>query len=98
MSITETNIVQKAQQTFSAHLHRFYKKVPRSANELMLLAVKEIAELERAFGGCDLCYGKGYSTQMMGETLQVNLCVCGRGKQLDDVLLAVQRRRAVVKI
>lgn len=29
---------------------------------------KQIKELKKAFGGCTKCYGKGYSTEWVGET------------------------------
>lgn len=40
------------------------------ANERAKEAAKEIRRVtELAFGGCKKCYGKGYSTEMVGNTL-----------------------------
>jgi hypothetical protein len=60
------------------------------------LAVKAIEKLlvgaEKAFGGCKICYGKGYATTIEGtKTIRGNnndwrthikYCSCERGKQL----------------
>lgn len=45
-------------------------------------------ETAKAYGGCELCYGKGYSTQLIRENDSVesktimNYCTCERGEQL----------------
>lgn len=44
------------------------------------------AKTAKAFGGCEKCYGKGYSTQRLGGRVQVNTCVCDRGKQIEEIL------------
>ena len=41
---------------------------------------------KKAFGGCEKCYGKGYSTQSFSGRSTVNTCVCERGKQIDRIL------------
>lgn len=59
-------------------------------------------ELEKAFGGCKKCYGKGYSTVRYGykisadfegqkdhiipDKTNINYCSCDRGKQLEQVV------------
>lgn len=57
---------------------------------------KEIAEIEKAYGGCHKCYGKGYATQdsatigfddfgdegFKRHELKMIFCDCSRGKQL----------------
>lgn len=48
-------------------------------------------EAKKAFGGCEKCYGKGYSTQIVVRTggkilTNYNTCVCARGKQVDAML------------
>lgn len=53
-------------------------------------------ETAKAYGGCDKCYGKGYSTQGHAGRTQIHTCVCPRGKQLDELLLKVQSGDATV--
>lgn len=51
------------------------------------------SELEKAFGGCKICYGKGYSTATVATSSRygtkirntIVYCKCDRGKQLDQV-------------
>ena len=53
-----------------------------------------VADVEKAYGGCHFCYGKGYGTQTVAwegrghyEKLPtMKFCKCGRGKQLEDLL------------
>lgn len=49
---------------------------------------KDIDEAIKAFGGCELCYGKGYSTELSAQSgqVEVNTCTCDRGKQIDEML------------
>lgn len=51
--------------------------------------------LEKAYGGCRKCYGKGYSTVRYGldfgrseekPTTHIETCTCDRGKQLARLL------------
>lgn len=53
-----------------------------------------VEEVKKAFGGCEKCYGKGYSTQMdplgSGE-VKVNTCTCDRGKQIDQLLETMRK-------
>ncbi len=55
-----------------------------------------LKETEKAFGGCKLCYGKGYSTEQQGYVgssrdvfrgpkLEVHPCSCERGKQMQEL-------------
>ncbi len=49
----------------------------------------EVDKTKKAFGGCEDCFGKGYSTQMDPRgsgTTNMNTCKCDRGKQLDIVI------------
>lgn len=49
-------------------------------------------ELEKAYGGCHKCYGKGYASylgkfrggRMEWPDLSMKFCDCGRGKQLSE--------------
>lgn len=43
-------------------------------------------DASKAFGGCTKCYGKGYSTQGHAGRMQIHLCKCERGKQLERVM------------
>ena len=60
----------------------------------------EIRKLIKAFGGCEICYGKGYATSFVGRrgfedfggegfiktpTMHVSFCSCSRGKQLKEL-------------
>jgi hypothetical protein len=56
--------------------------------------INDIMKLFRAFGFCDICYGKGYSTQavgykdgedLVGHGQEVLYCNCDRGKQLEKL-------------
>ena len=66
---------------------------------LFACAMMEIRQLIKAFGGCTLCYGKGYSTQQVkaeGDDPRMitvyNSCTCDRGKQIDKLKLDVNGR------
>ncbi len=50
-----------------------------------------VEQLKKAFGGCEKCYGKGYSTQTIDGGTKVNTCVCDRGKQIDKLLAEMQK-------
>lgn len=56
---------------------------------------RQFEKIEKAYGGCRECYGKGYSTvtgtDSTGERLvyskvKLNFCVCDRGQQLHRLL------------
>ncbi len=52
---------------------------------------QKLNELEKAYGGCHLCYGKGYHTKRVGTSSRygnvthdtIGYCSCDRGKQLE---------------
>lgn len=57
-------------------------------NAIMALLINT----DKAYGGCHLCYGKGFSTVRHGETYRgashnertdMKFCTCDRGKQLE---------------
>ena len=52
-------------------------------------------EIEKAYGGCRKCYGKGYATYRHGldygayvtkPEVKIIPCTCDRGKQLAELL------------
>lgn len=60
-----------------------------------------ILKVEKSYGGCHKCYGKGYSTQTLGLSgaddfanegfdikpyPQIIFCTCDRGKQLEELI------------
>ena len=62
---------------------------------------KKLSEQAKAYGGCEKCYGKGYSTEKAREIgsedfggegyvknlpIRMNFCRCERGKQLEKLL------------
>lgn len=63
-------------------------------SEIVAFCESMIKKTEQAFGGCTLCYGKGYSTTIEqhkeeghGPGISVKtavFCTCERGKQLDS--------------
>lgn len=57
--------------------------------EAMLL----IKQAVRAFGGCESCYGKGYSTTTARGLLTMTFCGCERGEQLMNILVPKTRSR-----
>jgi len=54
----------------------------------------DLKQLEKAFGGCRNCYGKGYSTARVGTSSRygnvtkdtIIYCKCSRGDQLEKLL------------
>lgn len=52
---------------------------------------KKLTEIEKAYGGCRNCYGKGYATARVGTSSRygnathdtIKYCICERGKQLE---------------
>lgn len=102
-------------------LDKFHKSKPadtptynlyheQAKKELEDLISRVTTELEKAYGGCHLCYGKGYATTWEGtETRnshhpelaiaphqQIKYCTCDRGKQLSEMVSRVTIE-AVVK-
>ena len=53
-----------------------------------------MSEIEKAYGGCRICYGKGYHTKRVGTSSRygnvthdtIGYCTCDRGKQLEVVI------------
>jgi len=75
------------------------KEIYRATEELLALFSTQQAQIEKAFGGCRKCYGKGYSTWRHGETYRgktsnmrndIKFCDCERGEQLQDILESQQ--------
>lgn len=52
---------------------------------LFALAMGSIRKTIKAFGGCEKCWGKLFTTQTIDGTLRMNFCSCERGKQLADL-------------
>lgn len=68
-------------------------------DELRSFLATERQELEKAYGGCHKCYGKGYATVRRGETYRgsthnkrtdIKYCTCERGKQLSELIQSLQ--------
>lgn len=91
---------QRLEQTLDAHFPKD-RKTNKRGEALVLFAetMLIIREVLKAFGGCEKCYGKGYSTQMYGlhnssdfstecsdeaPSVHMNFCSCGRGIQLKN--------------
>ena len=64
----------------------------------MKQATKKEIEIKKAFGGCEHCFGKGYSSQLVKESTKVNgkivtknvivyrPCTCLRGIEIHKML------------
>lgn len=48
--------------------------------------ISQMFKIEKAFGGCTECYGKGYNTQQTAYKSLMNFCTCPRGKSLKKLL------------
>lgn len=63
--------------------------------------ISEEEKIKKAYGNCNKCFGKGYSTYMYGTRtsadfsgediytkpeIEMIFCYCGRGKQLKDLI------------
>jgi len=75
-----------------------YKKLPKTVKKLIIVIEKELDKQAKAYGNCQKCYGKGYSTQWRGlhgypdfindkgfdklPKTEINFCSCQRGKDL----------------
>ena len=69
------------------------------------MSISKIKEIEKAYGGCHLCYGKGYATVRYGLRASgdfegdkdyvdpikthIKYCSCSRGKQLKEQILSL---------
>lgn len=74
--------------------------------ELQYLITKDVAQacekISKAFGGCTLCYGKGYSTSINGysdegtgekwQEEEILYCKCARGEQLREHITRMAAR------
>lgn len=49
-------------------------------------AVLRFDKLIKAFGGCEFCYGKGYSTNL-DFSPSVVPCKCDRGRQFHEIMV-----------
>lgn len=58
-------------------------KARARAEVLFADAMVEVREVVKAFGGCELCYGKGYSTSAERGIIP---CSCNRGLQINRLL------------
>lgn len=66
--------------------------------------MKLIGQTKKAFGGCEDCYGKGYSTQLDGYSDEstgkrwteesVMFCNCDRGKALEKQMIKAKTKVA----
>ena len=99
----------KIQQTWREEFRKEYKKAYKGilSDEILdqgnkwfeyfieQTLAKEREKVEKAYGGCRKCYGKGYATQLEGftdhgkdkkwvERIQ-SYCSCDRGKQLQSL-------------
>ena len=61
-------------------------------------------KIEKAYGGCTKCYGKGYSTEQQGQIgnsrviirgpkIVYNPCSCERGKQIKELMKSAAQER-----
>ena len=65
-----------------------------SIHSLHSLVDNAMSEIEKAYGGCRICYGKGYHTKRVGTSSRygnvthdtIGYCSCDRGKQLEAVI------------
>lgn len=67
----------------------------------------EFAAQANAYGGCTLCYGKGYSTVRRGETYHgrthnmrndIKFCTCDRGRQLEQLFAGEVLKSRLVEL
>lgn len=66
----------------------FAKKTwaPNTVKELKNFIRRQLDRMERAYGGCRWCYGKGFSTQNLSTVEMMNFCSCERGLQLRHLM------------
>jgi len=60
-------------------------------NEVVFRFEKDLTHAHRtiltACGGCVSCYGKGYSTQKVGDIDTITYCKCDRGNALEKAIV-----------
>lgn len=64
---------------------------------------RAIVEIEKAYGGCHNCYGKGYASYLTahsgrGYYKKVNypvFCECDRGKQLEKMIASLHQGKDI---
>lgn len=65
-------------------------------------ADKQASRIEKAYGGCHNCYGKGYATTnetwttrdvVGGEAFAMNFCSCPRGEQLKAIVTQLTKAK-----
>lgn len=69
-------------------------------DQLEALLADQQRQQEKAYGGCHICYGKGYHTKRVGHSSRygnktydtIGYCTCDRGKQLKEVMASSQRQ------
>lgn len=86
-------------ESWKGGYEKAYEEVKNSTQSLKNLIQQRDVDLEKAYGGCHKCYGKGYSTVIEGTEVmnhnyhyhtvrpykQVKYCSCDRGKQLAEL-------------
>jgi hypothetical protein len=74
------------------NMHPINETIVETKSALKALLADQNKKLAKAYGGCIICYGKGYATVRHGETYRgtthnmrtdIKYCTCDRGKQLE---------------
>lgn len=88
-----------------ANLQKRNGKLPAQAAIAAIekLLIDARVETEKAYGGCHLCYGKGYHTKRVGTSSRygnvthdtIGYCTCGRGKQLSALTASKSEEKEV---
>jgi hypothetical protein len=90
----ENDIKERLEEVLDQHFPKVEEEGPEkiavrrgAALVLFAQAVIEIKKVIIAFGGCESCYGKGYSTiaNEGGGTPRMRFCSCDRGKGLFEL-------------
>ena len=77
-----TNSEQRLRDDYLELSEKFPSTAHPKVFDFILSAHREVV---KAFGGCNKCYGKGYSTSKVNDKNNTRPCVCDRGKQIKEI-------------
>lgn len=59
---------------------------PGTFDRILFYVMNAVKKESQAYGGCTICYGKGYSTERVAGKVILHYCRCDRGLALEKLI------------